>query len=87
MNFLARHLNYEFLGVKHGNSFALQFVMELARADSGNMPRRYTLDMSKDFIPMNVFCESSDGKLYTSPHIVLRSYFTTVGSSMALRWL
>ncbi|KAG7628221.1 putative DNA helicase [Arabidopsis thaliana] len=40
-----------------------QFVMELARADSGNMPRRYTLDMSKDFIPMNVFCESSDGKM------------------------
>ncbi|XP_010503963.1 PREDICTED: general transcription factor IIF subunit 2-like [Camelina sativa] len=40
-----------------------KFVMELARAESGNMPRRYTLDMSKDFVPMNVFCESSDGKM------------------------
>ncbi|XP_010515685.1 PREDICTED: general transcription factor IIF subunit 2-like isoform X1 [Camelina sativa] len=40
-----------------------KFVMELARAESGNMPRRYTLDMSKEFVPMNVFCESSDGKM------------------------
>lgn len=83
MNFLACHLKCDFLGVKLDDSIALQFVMELARAESGNMPRRYTLDMSKDFIPMNVFCESSDGKLNTSPHFVFRNYIATVGSSMA----
>lgn len=33
--------------------------MELARAGSGNIPKRFGLDMSKDFIPMSVFSESS----------------------------
>lgn len=37
----------------------VQFVMELARAGSGNIPKRFGLDMSKDFIPMSVFSESS----------------------------
>ncbi|CAA7019226.1 unnamed protein product [Microthlaspi erraticum] len=40
-----------------------KFVMELARAESGNIPKRYALDMSTDFIPMSVFCESSEGKM------------------------
>ncbi|KAJ4900159.1 hypothetical protein Rs2_14110 [Raphanus sativus] len=38
--------------------------MELTLAEFGNIPKRYALDMSKDFIPMFVFCEpSSHGKL------------------------
>ncbi|XP_010524722.1 PREDICTED: general transcription factor IIF subunit 2 [Tarenaya hassleriana] len=45
------------------NDSSTQFTMELARAESGNMPKRYILDMSKDFIPMSVFCESSEGKV------------------------
>ncbi|CAN7060635.1 unnamed protein product [Brassica oleracea var. botrytis] len=41
-----------------------KFVMELARAGSGNIPKRFGLDMSKDFIPMSVFSEScSQGKM------------------------
>ncbi|CAN6904053.1 unnamed protein product [Brassica oleracea] len=41
-----------------------KFVMELARAGSGNIPKRFGLDMSKDFIPMSVFSESSSqGKM------------------------
>ncbi|CAH2064321.1 unnamed protein product [Thlaspi arvense] len=38
-----------------------KFVMELARAESGNIPKRYALDMSKDFIPMCAFSDTSDG--------------------------
>ncbi|KAL0890325.1 hypothetical protein Bca101_014308 [Brassica carinata] len=42
----------------------LQVAMELTGAEFGNIPERYALDMSKDFIPMFVFCESSShGKL------------------------
>ncbi|KAL0714210.1 hypothetical protein Bca4012_021189 [Brassica carinata] len=36
-----------------------KFLMELARAGSGNIPKRFGLDMSKDFIPLAVFSESS----------------------------
>lgn len=35
--------------------------MELASTESGNVPRRYSMEMSKDFIPMSVFSESSQG--------------------------
>ncbi|KFK34480.1 hypothetical protein AALP_AA5G150900 [Arabis alpina] len=40
-----------------------KFVMELARSESGNMPKRFTLDMSQDFVPMAVFAEASEGKM------------------------
>ena len=36
-----------------------QVAMELTRDEFGNIPKRYALDMSKDFIPMFVFSESS----------------------------
>ncbi|CAN1256719.1 hypothetical protein LINPERPRIM_LOCUS9405 [Linum perenne] len=39
-----------------------QFTMELAAAESGNTPKSYTLAMSKDFVPMSVFAESSQGQ-------------------------
>ncbi|XP_009136669.1 uncharacterized protein LOC103860754 [Brassica rapa] len=41
-------------------------AMELTRDEFGNIPKRYALDMSKDFIPMFVFSESSshgEGKI------------------------
>lgn len=31
-------------------------------AESGNVPKFYSMDMSKDFIPMSVFSESSQGE-------------------------
>lgn len=40
--------------------------MELAATESANTPKRYILDMSKDFVPMSVFSESSQGK----PHML-----------------
>ncbi|KAB1218055.1 General transcription factor IIF subunit 2 [Morella rubra] len=42
---------------------ARQFTMELAGTESGHIPKCYSMDMSKDFIPMSVFSESSQGKL------------------------
>ncbi|XP_062092845.1 uncharacterized protein LOC133798528 isoform X2 [Humulus lupulus] len=49
----------------HSNedSASPQFTMELAGAESGNIPKRYSMEMSKDFIPMSVFSESSQGKI------------------------
>lgn len=35
--------------------------MELAQAESGNVPKRFGLDVSKDFIPMSAFSQSSQG--------------------------
>ncbi|KAJ0231196.1 hypothetical protein HA466_0301280 [Hirschfeldia incana] len=43
-----------------------KITMELTGAEFGNIPKRYALDMSKDFIPMSVFCDSSshgEGKI------------------------
>ncbi len=39
-----------------------QFTMELAGTESGHIPKCYSMDMSKDLIPMSVFSESSQGK-------------------------
>ncbi|XP_038712437.1 general transcription factor IIF subunit 2-like isoform X3 [Tripterygium wilfordii] len=40
-----------------------QFTMELAGPESGNAPKRYAMEISKDFVPLSVFSESSQGKL------------------------
>ncbi|KAJ4900161.1 hypothetical protein Rs2_14112 [Raphanus sativus] len=55
-------------------------VMELSRAESGNVPKRFGLDMSKDFIPMSVFSESSsqgtmsvEGKIKDKFHMNTRT--------------
>lgn len=39
-----------------------QFTMELISPESGNAPKRYSMDMSKDFIPMSAFSEAAHGK-------------------------
>ncbi|KAH6763590.1 Transcription initiation factor IIF [Perilla frutescens var. hirtella] len=39
-----------------------QFTMELAGTGDRNMPKRYSMDMSTDFVPMSVLSESSQGK-------------------------
>ncbi|XP_057445783.1 uncharacterized protein LOC130737927 [Lotus japonicus] len=40
-----------------------QFTMELAGTESGNIPKCYAMDMSKDFIPMSVFSDTQQGKI------------------------
>lgn len=41
----------------------LQFTMEMAGNETGNMPKSYFLNMSKDFVPMSVFSEVNQGKV------------------------
>ncbi|TXG49568.1 hypothetical protein EZV62_025443 [Acer yangbiense] len=45
------------------DSSSTQFTMELVGNECGNAPKRYSMDMAKDVIPMSVFSESSQGKL------------------------
>ncbi|XP_042380972.1 transcription initiation factor IIF subunit beta-like [Zingiber officinale] len=40
-----------------------QFNLEMVPNDSGNAPRSYKLNASKDFVPMSTFSESNQGKL------------------------
>ncbi|XP_077226101.1 transcription initiation factor IIF, beta subunit [Tasmannia lanceolata] len=42
---------------------SLQFSMELAGKEHGNMPKTYSLNMFKDFVPMCVFSETNQGKV------------------------
>ncbi|KAI4316870.1 hypothetical protein L6164_024809 [Bauhinia variegata] len=42
---------------------ALQFTMEMAGTDAANLPKIYSLNMSKDFVPMCVFSEANQGKV------------------------
>ncbi|OWM80888.1 transcription initiation factor IIF subunit beta isoform X2 [Punica granatum] len=42
---------------------ALQFTMEMAGAEPGHVPNSYSLNMSKDFVPMCIFSETSQGKV------------------------
>nr|XP_043635974.1 transcription initiation factor IIF subunit beta-like [Erigeron canadensis] len=46
---------------EHPNS--LQFSMEMASSDIPNMPKSYSLNMFKDFVPMSIFSESTQGKV------------------------
>lgn len=45
------------------DSSSLQFTMELANTNSVNMPKNYTLNMFKDFVPMSVFSETNQGRV------------------------
>ncbi|KAG5543113.1 hypothetical protein RHGRI_016009 [Rhododendron griersonianum] len=42
---------------------AAKFTMEMASNEIGNMPKSYSLNMFKDFVPMCVFSESNQGKV------------------------
>ncbi|KAI6688777.1 hypothetical protein NL676_025605 [Syzygium grande] len=42
---------------------SLQFTMEMASTEPGNIPKSYSLNMSKDIVPMSVFSETSHGKV------------------------
>ncbi|EOY18589.1 hypothetical protein QUC31_006449 [Theobroma cacao] len=45
------------------DSSSPQFTMELVGTEIGDGPKRYSMEMSKDLVPMSVFSESSQGKL------------------------
>ncbi|KAL3505344.1 hypothetical protein ACH5RR_035185 [Cinchona calisaya] len=40
-----------------------QFTMEMAGNDIGNMPKSYSLNMFKDFVPMSIFSETNQGRV------------------------
>lgn len=40
--------------------------MEMAGAEGGNVPKSYSLNMFKDFVPMSVFSETNQGEDYYS---------------------
>ncbi|XVF36025.1 hypothetical protein REPUB_Repub19eG0022700 [Reevesia pubescens] len=42
---------------------SLQFSMEMAGSETGNIPKSYSLNMFKDFVPMCVFSEASQGRV------------------------
>lgn len=39
-----------------------QFKMEIAGTEAGNKGKSYSMNMSKDFVPMCVFSEANQGK-------------------------
>ncbi|KAL5778094.1 hypothetical protein ACOSP7_011020 [Xanthoceras sorbifolium] len=41
----------------------IQFTMEMANSETVNLPKSYSLNMFKDFVPMGVFSETSQGKV------------------------
>ncbi|KAJ9186513.1 hypothetical protein P3X46_002077 [Hevea brasiliensis] len=45
------------------DSSGLQFTMEMAGSETGNVPKSYSLNMFKDFVPMGVFSETSQGRV------------------------
>ena len=57
--------------------------MELARDESGNVPKRFGLDMSKDFIPMSAFSESSQG---SKIKFLWSLFFSLCTNMLVLRW-
>ncbi|KAL3810487.1 hypothetical protein ACJIZ3_000011 [Penstemon smallii] len=46
-----------------------QFTMELAGTGNVNIPKAYMMDMSTDVVPMSVFSESSQGKVFAEGKI------------------
>ncbi|XVE68946.1 hypothetical protein DITRI_Ditri09bG0110900 [Diplodiscus trichospermus] len=47
-----------------------QFTMELVGTEAGDVPERFSMDMTKDFVPMSVFSESSQGKFSVEGKII-----------------
>ncbi|KAK9269937.1 hypothetical protein L1049_025510 [Liquidambar formosana] len=45
------------------DSSSLQFTMEMAGTETGNMPKSYSLNMFKDFVPMCVLSETNQGRV------------------------
>ncbi|XVF75517.1 hypothetical protein PTKIN_Ptkin13bG0194100 [Pterospermum kingtungense] len=52
------------------NDSSSQFTMELVGTETGDVPKRYSMDMTKDFVTMSVFSETSQGKLSVEGKII-----------------
>ncbi|KAI4336828.1 hypothetical protein L6164_015308 [Bauhinia variegata] len=59
---------------------ALQFTMEMAGTEAANLPRTYSLNMFKDFVPMCVFSETSQGENFSLSFI----YFCSSSSYLLI---
>ncbi|KAL0017074.1 hypothetical protein SO802_004143 [Lithocarpus litseifolius] len=46
------------------SSSSLQFTMEMAANEAGNIPKSYSLNMFKDFVPMSVFSETNQANVH-----------------------
>ncbi|KAJ0712819.1 putative DNA helicase [Helianthus annuus] len=51
--------------------FGNQFSMEMAGSETVNMPKSYTLNMFKDFVPMCIFSEANQGEAIISLQAVI----------------
>ncbi|XVE56113.1 hypothetical protein DITRI_Ditri03aG0211400 [Diplodiscus trichospermus] len=49
--------------LKSDDPSSLQFSMEMAGPETGRIPKSYSLNMFKDFVPMSVFSETSQGRV------------------------
>ncbi|KAK8999367.1 hypothetical protein V6N11_070537 [Hibiscus sabdariffa] len=49
------------------NDSSPQFTMELVGTETGDVPKRYSMDMTKDFVPMSVFSQTPQGKHVSFP--------------------
>ncbi|CAN8240028.1 unnamed protein product [Cochlearia groenlandica] len=47
-----------------------EFTMEMCNGEYGNMPKSYSMNMFKDFVPMNVFSETNQVNLSSEGKIV-----------------
>ncbi|TYH51286.1 hypothetical protein ES332_D10G262600v1 [Gossypium tomentosum] len=56
--------------VAAGTTSMAVFTMELVGTETGDVPKRYSMDMTKDFVPMSVFSETSQGKLVVEGKIL-----------------
>uniref|UniRef100_A0A2P2J641 Uncharacterized protein MANES_05G153300 n=3 Tax=Rhizophora mucronata TaxID=61149 RepID=A0A2P2J641_RHIMU len=45
------------------SSSSMQFTMEMAGSEKGHIPKSFSLNMFKDFVPMSVFSETNQGKV------------------------
>ncbi|XWS56460.1 hypothetical protein CRYUN_Cryun09bG0087100 [Craigia yunnanensis] len=69
---LLRHIDWvEYLFPFTRNCLhAEYFTMQLVGTETGHVPKRYSMDMTKDFVPMSVFSETSQGKLSVEGKII-----------------
>lgn len=51
-----------------------QFTMEMTGTDAGKIPKSYSLNMFKDFVPMCVLSEANQGEDYNSGFLEVFSF-------------
>lgn len=52
--------------------------MELVGTETGDVPKRYSMDMTKDFVPMSVFSETSQGNKHVSSQDILALFLAWI---------